>query len=100
MGRETAEVQTVDERPSFEALQVVVGLVLHLPVQDFESVEPHLGGKIDAQLDVAVAGIAELPERVGGDHDAIAALARGFRLVGSPGQPRSSCHRQHRSRGG
>jgi len=76
----------VDERPPLELLEVTGRLVAHLPVQDLDGVEPHLGGEVDALLQVLQVAVAELPERVRRDADA--GRARRLRLVGA-GEPRA-----------
>src|SRR5262249_51781356 len=86
--REVAQAHPVEERPALERLEGGVGLVLllHLPVEDLDTVEAHLRGQVDAGGDAAELGVAaELPERVGGDGNAV--WPRGWPvLLGGAGQ--------------
>jgi hypothetical protein len=83
MRREAAQVQPLPEGPALEPLQVVVGLVLHLAVQDLHAVEAQLGSQVDAGFEVAEIGMAKLPEGIGRDGQAGTASggASGSRLL-------------------
>src|SRR5947209_8602844 len=78
--REATQVEAVDKRSPLEPLQVIVVLALHLAVENLYTVETHVGGEVDALVDVAELAVAELPEGVSRDGDAVGdgGPGRGF----------------------
>src|SRR5687767_7991402 len=82
MRAETAQAQAVDERSLLESLQVAgIFLAVHLDVQDFNRVEAHAGGLVDALFDGELRVVLEAPEGIGRDADGVAAL-RGASVGG------------------
>src|SRR5262245_53348723 len=85
MDRQTAQIEAEKKGPAFEFLKILVGFVRHLTMQEFDSVEAHVGGEINARLQAPILLILELPKGVGGQGNAIARpagrLADLFRLL-------------------
>ena len=65
------------ERPAFEGLEVLARLGAHLLVEDFDAVETHPGGVVDALLDRDALAL-EVPEGIRGDADAKGGHAGNF----------------------
>src|SRR5262249_14376773 len=82
---EAHQVEAEQESAALETLQVIVGLGLHLPVQDLDAIEAHLGGEVDVLFDIAQVFVTELPERVRRNADAIGACVARLGLVRSNG---------------
>ena len=66
------------EQAPFQPLQVVVGFVLHLAMQNLDAIETHFGGQVDTGLDIPQGSIAKLPEGVRGNDDTIGSLNDGL----------------------
>ena len=62
MRRKTAQVESSAERVLFQFLKIAIRFVFHLDVQDFDSIESHIGGQVNAFLDASQRVIAKLPE--------------------------------------
>src|SRR5213075_2826307 len=56
---------------ALDVLEIGIVRLLHLPMQNFHAVKAHLVGHVDTFFDVAQIVVLELPERIGGDADAI-----------------------------
>ena len=89
--REPVEIETVDECPPLELLQLSVGRLAHLHLENLHAIKTHRGRVVDAVGDRGRL-FAKLPKRIG-RHAEVGQAARGRGLIGCEGRCRhgSSC---------
>src|SRR6266446_2832217 len=85
MDREATKIHPVAKALALQALEIIIGFVGHLSVQNLHGVEAHLGGQVEASLDTSQVLLSKLPKGISGHGNAVASVAGAFLALASFG---------------